>query len=236
MIGEEANTDDASFYFFFPLVQPPQPASPAGTTSQTTNVFTNPINGQSSTSLNSRSPRLSPSAPQVFVRVNQRLSEDNQPALQWTLYFLMPQINGEATDASNLPIDPQTVLMQAFAAFNNLMINEELTYEQMIRLQEMMGTVNRGVSTEMIDAKIKKFMFVNAQNSGLAGVAAGTSCSICLQDFVVDDSLRTLPCTHSYHSECIDKWLNQVNKCPLCRHEPVHRDETATASASPEAT
>src|SRR3989344_6492315 len=32
-------------------------------------------------------------------------------------------------------------------------------------------------------------------------------CSICCQDYVNKDHIRTLPCTHKYHVNCIDIWL-----------------------------
>lgn len=32
-------------------------------------------------------------------------------------------------------------------------------------------------------------------------------CNICLCDYVNGETLRTLPCLHSYHRDCIDHWL-----------------------------
>lgn len=41
-------------------------------------------------------------------------------------------------------------------------------------------------------------------------------CSICLEDFVVDDNIL-LSCKHQYHKSCIDSWLLKSDLCPLCR-------------------
>ncbi|KAJ3406293.1 hypothetical protein HDU80_011558 [Chytriomyces hyalinus] len=43
-------------------------------------------------------------------------------------------------------------------------------------------------------------------------------CSICIEEFLVGDRLRCLPCNHSFHAECVDRWLvSVVNTCPLCK-------------------
>ena len=45
------------------------------------------------------------------------------------------------------------------------------------------------------------------------------NCSICLEDFVVGDKIIYLPCFHYYHSKCIEKWMHNSDKCPLCNNE-----------------
>lgn len=42
------------------------------------------------------------------------------------------------------------------------------------------------------------------------------SCAVCLSDFDRDAVLRRLPCGHSFHRGCIDKWLKRNKVCPLC--------------------
>jgi len=42
------------------------------------------------------------------------------------------------------------------------------------------------------------------------------SCAVCLSDFEENEMLRRLPCGHSFHSSCVDKWLKQNKRCPLC--------------------
>ena len=45
------------------------------------------------------------------------------------------------------------------------------------------------------------------------------NCSICLDDFTVGDKIIYLPCFHYYHSKCIEKWVKNSDKCPLCNIE-----------------
>ncbi|KAL3867784.1 hypothetical protein ACJMK2_040632 [Sinanodonta woodiana] len=48
----------------------------------------------------------------------------------------------------------------------------------------------------------------------------GKECAICMCDFVMGESLRFLPCMHTYHKDCIDDWLMRSFTCPSCM-EPV---------------
>ena len=43
-------------------------------------------------------------------------------------------------------------------------------------------------------------------------------CPICLEPIKKNkDIIRNLSCTHYYHIECIDHWILNNPKCPLCR-------------------
>lgn len=45
-------------------------------------------------------------------------------------------------------------------------------------------------------------------------------CVICMVEFSKGDSIRFLPCLHTYHVHCIDDWLMRSFICPSCM-EPV---------------
>ena len=46
-------------------------------------------------------------------------------------------------------------------------------------------------------------------------------CIICLKPIDGDDVVAILPCneTHVFHCQCVRKWLDQNNNCPICRAE-----------------
>ncbi|KAL5164180.1 E3 ubiquitin-protein ligase SDIR1 [Glycine soja] len=43
------------------------------------------------------------------------------------------------------------------------------------------------------------------------------TCSVCLEQVNVGDVLRSLPCLHQFHANCIDPWLRQQGTCPVCK-------------------
>lgn len=43
-------------------------------------------------------------------------------------------------------------------------------------------------------------------------------CAVCLNEFQQDEKLRIIPnCSHVFHIDCIDVWLQNNANCPLCR-------------------
>jgi len=49
--------------------------------------------------------------------------------------------------------------------------------------------------------------------------ATANKCMICQYEYVDGEGLRTLPCIHTYHAECIDPWLLRSKSCPVCQRE-----------------
>ena len=44
-------------------------------------------------------------------------------------------------------------------------------------------------------------------------------CVICLYDFEIGQKVSALPCCHTFHTKCLDNWLNQKLECPVCKYE-----------------
>jgi hypothetical protein len=65
------------------------------------------------------------------------------------------------------------------------------------------------------------------------------TCAICLDLIIEGDEIRYLPCSHPFHSKCVDIWLlgtlsdESLNTsiCPTCRQEAI--SITPLSSASP---
>ncbi|GAU91284.1 hypothetical protein RvY_03569-2 [Ramazzottius varieornatus] len=87
-------------------------------------------------------------------------------------------------------------------------------YEVLLNLAERLGDAKpKGLSKQEIE-KIYSHRF-NGEQSEHGQV----SCVICISDFEPKQSLRQLPCSHEFHSKCIDKWLKSNRTCPICRSD-----------------
>merc|ERR1712100_331881 len=47
------------------------------------------------------------------------------------------------------------------------------------------------------------------------------SCSICICELEKGEEIMILPCNHVFHAECIETWLKQSVRCPLCNGSVV---------------
>lgn len=57
-------------------------------------------------------------------------------------------------------------------------------------------------------------------------------CTVCMDDFQVDDSARQLPCEHFFHQDCIVPWLKLHASCPICRKTFVSGQNVAHDSGT----
>ena len=70
-----------------------------------------------------------------------------------------------------------------------------------------------GVSARVLDELTTVRIIGNSADENAFDQEA---CCICLSDYDTGDEVRVLACDHSYHTECIDQWLERNNTCPLC--------------------
>ena len=66
-----------------------------------------------------------------------------------------------------------------------------------------------GATEEAIEAPPTKTLTGLAQDE--------TRCPICLEDYYEGAVLRHLLCRHSFHRDCLDRWLKHKATCPICQ-------------------
>ena len=74
---------------------------------------------------------------------------------------------------------------------------------------------------------LNRFTSSKEANRGIMGMNRNTSlimwqkdigrCAICLQDFEMNDIVRATVCGHNYHAKCIERSLEDISECPICK-------------------
>lgn len=86
---------------------------------------------------------------------------------------------------------------------NSREVNSSLTSDEQMKIAQRMGLIQ------------------HLPSGSYDGSKKNRECVICMNEFVVGDMVRYLPCLHIYHTLCIDDWLMRGSfTCPSCM-EPV---------------
>uniref|UniRef100_A0A7S2THW1 RING-type domain-containing protein n=1 Tax=Lotharella oceanica TaxID=641309 RepID=A0A7S2THW1_9EUKA len=97
-------------------------------------------------------------------------------------------------------------------------------YEDLLRLDEGLDA-SHGLAQQQIE-RYPRSVFKATDSK-----KAAPTCSICLEALVDGDEIRTVPCMHSFHVDCIDKWLRNKPNCPVCLF-PVQQSQDLPAEVS----
>ncbi|QCD98978.1 E3 ubiquitin-protein ligase [Vigna unguiculata] len=90
---------------------------------------------------------------------------------------------------------------------------DNMSYEELLALEERIGNVSTGLSEETILKHMK-----NKKYSAEPGSQhEAEPCCVCQEEYKDGDDLGSLDCGHDYHTECIKQWLMHKNLCPICK-------------------
>ncbi|XP_042481712.1 E3 ubiquitin-protein ligase MBR1-like [Macadamia integrifolia] len=101
---------------------------------------------------------------------------------------------------------------------------DDMSYEELLALEEKMGTVSTALTEEALSKCLKRSFYTPASLDTVC-VDCGdddgddVKCSICQEEYVEGDEVGKLGCDHWYHVVCIHQWLRQKNWCPICKVE-----------------
>jgi hypothetical protein len=89
------------------------------------------------------------------------------------------------------------------------------------RREEPLIVYSPGIETRGLDESVIRsipiMQFKKEGNRGF-GERSFCECAVCLNEFQEDEKLRIIPsCSHVFHIDCIDVWLQSNANCPLCR-------------------
>ncbi|KAG4169219.1 hypothetical protein ERO13_A12G072500v2 [Gossypium hirsutum] len=91
---------------------------------------------------------------------------------------------------------------------------DNMSYEELLDLEEQIGDVSTGLSEETIMANLRRRKY---QPITVQPPAEAEPCCICQEDYVNGEELGKLDCGHDFHFNCIKQWLLQKNSCPVCK-------------------
>ncbi|WZZ87080.1 probable E3 ubiquitin-protein ligase RHG1A [Brassica napus] len=90
---------------------------------------------------------------------------------------------------------------------------DNMSYEELLALEERIGDVCTGVNEETISNRLKQRKFKSSTKSP----QDAEPCCICQEEYSEGEDMGTLECGHDFHSQCIKEWLKQKNLCPICK-------------------
>ncbi|KAE8651379.1 uncharacterized protein LOC101218753 [Cucumis sativus] len=125
----------------------------------------------------------------------------------------------------------QTILLETSVFLNSLNIYDQhrdmrldidnMTYEQLLDLEEKMGTVSTALSEEALTKCLNRSIYQSKPKGVTAmdpiGELSDVKCCICQEEYVSGDEVGRLQCEHQYHVACIQQWLRLKNWCPICK-------------------
>ncbi|KAI8558527.1 hypothetical protein RHMOL_Rhmol04G0101500 [Rhododendron molle] len=147
-------------------------------------------------------------------------------------------------DRLTIQLVDDVIVLEAFDVDAYLRFADEdglLSYEELIDLEEQMGHENTGLSEEEIQRHLKKRTYLSSANQFDLNEAPPSKtsrisvnqldlneacsnsdeepdiCVICQVEYESRERIGTLECGHEYHANCITKWLQEKNVCPVCK-------------------
>ncbi|CAM8889330.1 unnamed protein product [Rhodiola kirilowii] len=115
---------------------------------------------------------------------------------------------------ANVPLQAQIY----YDPFSSMRLDiDNMSYEELLALQERIGYVSTGLSEEELAKSRKIATYRVKRRKTTKHKEVDSRCSICQEEFQTGEKMGSLKCKHSYHVLCIDQWLRQKNWCPTCK-------------------
>ncbi|XP_051124516.1 probable E3 ubiquitin-protein ligase RHG1A isoform X2 [Andrographis paniculata] len=92
---------------------------------------------------------------------------------------------------------------------------DNMSYEELLALEERIGNVCTGLTEETIMSHLKQQKYLNSRRPDPQ--IETEPCSICREEYNNGENVGVLNCGHDFHTECIKQWLMHKNLCPICK-------------------
>uniref|UniRef100_A0A0D9WJR9 RING-type E3 ubiquitin transferase n=1 Tax=Leersia perrieri TaxID=77586 RepID=A0A0D9WJR9_9ORYZ len=102
---------------------------------------------------------------------------------------------------------------------------DSMTYEELVALEEQIGSVNTGFTESYIKENLKLTSYIpDAVCMPDQSSVENDACIICQEEYEAKELIGTLGCGHKYHAMCIKEWLMVKNLCPICKTTALPAD------------
>lgn len=183
-------------------------------------------NYQQTSNSQENSPRTAPSG--QYSQTNQSSNRPSGEAtIQYVTFIILSPLNPVNTGANPNHPEPNgqnhqtsTNENQTFQQFWSQPIFDGYTIYPLdstilSQLIQQFGPVSKGIK-ETDTSKLVLSTYHKPEN-----VQEGEEdrCTICITDLEHEEQIRKLPCNHIFHPQCVDKWLLQDSRCPMCKFD-----------------
>ncbi|KAJ6720461.1 TARGET OF ERK KINASE MPK-1 [Salix viminalis] len=103
---------------------------------------------------------------------------------------------------------------------NGTSMSEEEINALPVHKYKVTGPQNGGSSTQQASSSVLAEQKKQDTGNAIGSMKSSDdelTCSVCLEQVTVGEVIRTLPCLHQFHADCIDPWLRQQGTCPVCK-------------------
>jgi len=105
----------------------------------------------------------------------------------------------------------------------NLGINQQISNEELMQLYQLLSSVSGGpgasaaprLSSSQLSILPTRVVTQKAEDCDEDDERR--VCMVCLSEKEIGETVRTLPCMHTFHKDCVDEWLQQNATCPVCK-------------------
>ncbi|KAF8110849.1 hypothetical protein N665_0078s0043 [Sinapis alba] len=100
---------------------------------------------------------------------------------------------------------------------------DNMSYEELLALEERIGTVSTALTEEAISKSLKTSVYQKKPSSygfitnSPCDHKEDAKCSICQEEYTIGDEVGRLHCEHTYHLKCVQEWLRMKSWCPICK-------------------
>ncbi|XP_020574477.1 probable E3 ubiquitin-protein ligase HIP1 [Phalaenopsis equestris] len=160
-------------------------------------------------------PNFSTGADQIYRP--QQLSQPAQQIFSRSLRLLSSE------DAALMDLSGFYEVVNSIDQHDDMRLDiDDMSYEELLALEEQIGVVKTGLSEEFIIKHLKMRTHVHQETAlslepSMPLSKENETCSICQVEYEDDEIIGSLDCGHTYHADCIKQWLLIKNLCPICK-------------------